>query len=205
MAGPWPGSEERARDAPRLVVAGAGEAALSSRQTMSEVLDDLLPDAPAERALLVAAAEATLAGQLRELLDQGMDASTAARLAAFSFASATTFRAQACAWSADAFADALGAGPGPSRRAASQDTPQHPLVHAPPRAAPTGQPAILRQSAELADMRAATHEAEHCSKPRRVGGLGEFARRTAWFSVTGCGLRVLGLAGRPVLRASRRR
>ena len=66
-----------------------------------------LPDAPAEKALLVAAAEANLAGQLRELLHQGMDVNTAARLAAFSFASATTFTAGACSWAADAFAEAL--------------------------------------------------------------------------------------------------
>jgi hypothetical protein len=62
-------------------------------QRMSEVLDDLLPDAPDEKALLVAAAKANLTGQLRELLDQGMDAGTAASLAAFSSATATTFTA----------------------------------------------------------------------------------------------------------------
>ena len=114
VAGPLPGYEDQVRDALRLVIADFGDAALSSPQTISEVLDDLLPDAPAEKALLVAAAEANLAGQLRELLHQGMDANTAARLAAFSFASATTFTAGACSWAADAFAEALGAALAPA-------------------------------------------------------------------------------------------
>ena len=68
-----------------------GAAALSNAQTMSNLLKDFLPDAPREKAVLVAAAEAGLAGSLREHVSQGMDVSTAKRLTASSFASSTPF------------------------------------------------------------------------------------------------------------------
>lgn len=175
VAGPLPSYEDQVRDALRLVIADFGDAALSSPQTISEVLDDLLPDAPAGKALLVAAAEANLAGQLRELLHQGMDANTAARLAAFSFASATTFTAGACSWAADAFAEALGAGPGPSRRAGSQDAPQPPLVHADPGAWTTRQadvpPAPARRRRALGCLAGTRDDGlagvRECGAPRR--------------------------------------
>jgi len=57
-----------------------GVPALSSPQTMSNLLKDLLPDAPREKSILVAAAEAGLANNLRQHVDQGMDPNTAIRL-----------------------------------------------------------------------------------------------------------------------------
>src|SRR6266568_7279862 len=68
-----------------------GVGALSSAQTMSNLLKDLLPDAPREKSILVAAAEAGLAGTLRQHVDQGMDPDTAIRLTASSFSSTTPF------------------------------------------------------------------------------------------------------------------
>jgi hypothetical protein len=113
------------------VVADFGVAGLSSLQAVSGVLDDLWPEAAAEKALLVAAAEAGLAGQLRELLDEGMSPGTAASLAAARFsAAAVAFPAEACVRAADLFAGALGASP--VRRAGWPGTPQHPLVQADP-------------------------------------------------------------------------
>ena len=50
-----------------------GVAALSSPQTLSNLLKDLLPDAPREKAILVAAAEAGLADTLRGHIARGMD------------------------------------------------------------------------------------------------------------------------------------
>jgi hypothetical protein len=85
-----------------------GVAALSSGPTMSNLLKDLLPDAPREKSILVAAAEAGLADTLREHVAQGMDPSTAIRLAASSFASSTPFTADACSWVAGELAVALG-------------------------------------------------------------------------------------------------
>src|SRR5271166_5489136 len=85
-----------------------GVAALSSPQTMSNLLKDLLPDAPREKSILVAAAEAGMANTLRDHVAQGMDPSTAIRLTASSFSSTTPFTPEACNWVAGEMAVALG-------------------------------------------------------------------------------------------------
>jgi hypothetical protein len=85
-----------------------GVAALSSAQTMSNLLKDLLPDAPREKSILVAAAEAGLANTLRQHVDQGMDPDTAIRLTASSFSSTTPFTPEACSWVTGEIATALG-------------------------------------------------------------------------------------------------
>src|SRR5258707_12953146 len=85
-----------------------GVAALSSAQTMSNLLKDLLPDAPREKSILVAAAEAGLADTLRQHVGQGMDPNTAIRLTASSFSSTTPFTPEACAWVTSEIATALG-------------------------------------------------------------------------------------------------
>jgi hypothetical protein len=85
-----------------------GVAALSSAQTMSNLLKDLLPDAPREKSMLVAAAEAGLASSLRDHVAQGMDPGTAIRLTASSFSATTPFTPEACNWVAGEIAIALG-------------------------------------------------------------------------------------------------
>ncbi len=85
-----------------------GVAALSNPTTMSNLLKDYLPDAPREKSILVAAAEAGLAGTLRDHVSQGMDAGTAIRLTAASFSSSTPFTPEACNWVTDELALALG-------------------------------------------------------------------------------------------------
>src|SRR5215475_9193002 len=85
-----------------------GVAALSSAQTMSNLLNDLLPDAPREKSILVAAAEAGLADTLRQHVGQGMDPDTAIRLTASSFSATTPFTPEACNWVTDELAVALG-------------------------------------------------------------------------------------------------
>lgn len=85
-----------------------GVAALSSPRTMSNLLKDLLPDAPREKNLLVAAAEAGLADTLREHVTQGMDAGTAIRLTASSFSASTALTPDACSWVTGEIAMALG-------------------------------------------------------------------------------------------------
>ncbi len=91
-----------------------GVAALSNAQTMSNLLKDYLPDAPREKSILVAAAEAGLADTLREHVSQGMDPSTAIRLTASSFSSSTPFTSDACNWVTDEIAVALGISQGRS-------------------------------------------------------------------------------------------
>ena len=85
-----------------------GVAALSNAQTMSNLLKDYLPDAPREKSILVAAAEAGLADTLRDHVAQGMDPDTAVRLTASSFSSSTPFTPEACNWVTDEIAVALG-------------------------------------------------------------------------------------------------
>ena len=85
-----------------------GAAALSSPTTMSNLLKDYLPDAPREKSILIAAAEAGLADTLQEHVSQGMDAGTAIRLTASSFSSSTPFTPEACNWVTDEIALALG-------------------------------------------------------------------------------------------------
>jgi len=85
-----------------------GVAALSSPRTMSNLLKDLLPDAPREKSLLIAAAEAGLADTLREHVSQGMDTPTAIRLAASSFSASTPLTVDACSWVTGEIALAMG-------------------------------------------------------------------------------------------------
>ncbi len=106
---PWAHAAE-ARAALNAIVSDPehGVAALSSPQMMSNLLKDYLPDAPREKSIMVAAAEAGLANTLREHVANGMDPTTATRLAASSFSASTPFTPEACSWVAGEFAVALG-------------------------------------------------------------------------------------------------
>jgi len=75
---------------------------------MANLLKDLLPDAPREVSILVAAAEAGVAGNLRDRVSQGMDVGTASAVVAGSFAASTPFRPEACSWAVSEIAGALG-------------------------------------------------------------------------------------------------
>jgi hypothetical protein len=115
----WNESDE-AQQALRAIVSNPvyGVAALSSPQTMANLLKDLMPDAPREVSILVAAAEAGVAGSLREHVSQGMDIGTASAVVAGSFAAGTPYKPEACTWAVGEIAGALGlskpvAGPAP--------------------------------------------------------------------------------------------
>jgi hypothetical protein len=85
-----------------------GRDALSSPQTMSNLLQDLLPDAPRETSLLMAAANVGVPAALREHVSLGMDVETAIGLVAATLAARTAFPPEACAWVATELAVALG-------------------------------------------------------------------------------------------------
>lgn len=85
-----------------------GVAALSDDKVLTSLLKDLLPDAPRETAILVAAAQNRVALALRESVAQGLDAGTAIRLAAAAFAQAMPFMPEACDWAVRELAHALG-------------------------------------------------------------------------------------------------
>jgi FHA domain len=99
---------EQARLVLRTIVAEHGPQVLSSPSALANLLSDLLPDAPRIARILVAAAQDQIADELREHTSAGMDATTASKLAAGSFAAATMFAPDACAWVAEEFALALG-------------------------------------------------------------------------------------------------
>jgi len=96
------------RAALRVIVCEYGPEALSVPAMMSSLLADLLPDSPRIAKLLTAAAQDHVAEVLRGHVSHGMDSATAARLAASSFAAATPFPPETCAWVASEFVIALG-------------------------------------------------------------------------------------------------
>jgi len=88
-----------------------GIAALSQPAVMTNLLKDLLPDEPREAGLLVAAAQADLAGALRGYQAQGLDTGTATRLTAGAFVNSTSHTPEACTWVVTELAMALGMDP----------------------------------------------------------------------------------------------
>ncbi len=84
-----------------------GPSTLSNPQTMTYVLQHMLPNLPQESSALVAAASAGVPGMLQYHLSQGADMSTAQRLTAQALASQSTMSPEACAWAAGAMASAL--------------------------------------------------------------------------------------------------
>ena len=84
-----------------------GAEALSSAQMMTNLLKDMLPDAPREANVLITAAGAGVPTALQGYLAQGMDAGTATQLAAGVLADRTALTADACAWATSSLATAL--------------------------------------------------------------------------------------------------
>lgn len=143
----WDEGDE-AQKALRSIVSNPayGAAALSSAPMMANLLKDLLPDAPREVSILVAAAEAGVAGNLRDRVSQGMDVGTASAVVAGSFAASTPFRPEACTWAVGEIARALGLSsaapsppPGPSAvPGSSVPGGSQPTISAPLPAGPGG-------------------------------------------------------------------
>ena len=92
----------------REIVADYGPAALSDPAMLSSLLADLLPGATRVARVLVAAAEDQVAETLAGHVARGLDAATAARLTASSFAAATMYAPEACEWVVGTLAIALG-------------------------------------------------------------------------------------------------
>jgi hypothetical protein len=127
---PWDAQGE-AQAALRAIVADSryGPAALSNAQTMTNLLKDMLPDAPRESSVLIAASEVGVAGMLQSSVSQGMDVATASRLAAGSFENRTALTPDACSWAVGILAsalrlDAVRAAPPPPPPGPVYDTPR---------------------------------------------------------------------------------
>jgi hypothetical protein len=106
----WDQHQREVKEALHTIVSDPhlGVPALSSSQTMSNLLKDLLPDAPRETSVLVAAAEAGLAQVLQDHVSQGMDVATASSLTASAFAARAPYTPDACQWVVGELAVALG-------------------------------------------------------------------------------------------------
>ena len=74
---------------------------------MTNLLKDMLPDAPREASVLITAAGAGVPTALQGYLAQGMDVGTATQLAAGTLAERTALTADACAWATSSLATAL--------------------------------------------------------------------------------------------------
>lgn len=85
-----------------------GPGTLSNPIVLSNLLKDLLPGSTREKRIIVAAAEADLAGTLLDYAGQGMDPATVVNLAASQFAESSLFANDLCSWVAEQFALALG-------------------------------------------------------------------------------------------------
>jgi hypothetical protein len=129
------------RDALQTIVCDPqlGAPTLSNPQALSNLLKDLLPDAPRETSVLVAAAEAGLPQTLADHVAQGMDLATASAVTESAFAARTPFTREACSWAVGELAAALGLAPGPAAGGAS---PGRVASQEPPPASP-GQPLSL--------------------------------------------------------------
>ncbi len=110
MVTTMPERQDEIRAAIRSIVSDPqyGTKALSSGQQMSSLLKDLVPDAPRETSILVAAAEADVAGSLREHVSQGLALPAASALTARSLENASSLTPQACNWAVGEMAVALG-------------------------------------------------------------------------------------------------
>ena len=105
---PWDAQGE-AQVALRAIVADPryGPTVLSNAQTMTNLLKDMLPDAPRESSVLIAASEVGVAGLPQGNVSRGMDVATASRLAAGSFENRTALTPDACGWAVGVLAWAL--------------------------------------------------------------------------------------------------
>lgn len=109
MTAPFEHASE-VRDALRAIVAdpALGPESLDNTRAAANLLRDLLPDAPRETGLLLAAITAGTPAMLREHITQGMAGGTAISLAAAALASQTAFTPEACQWAVTELAVALG-------------------------------------------------------------------------------------------------
>ena len=122
MTGTFWDPHGEARAALRVIVSDPhyGVPALSNPQIVFNLVKDLLPDAPREANVLIAAAEARVAGLLVDYTRQGMDPGTAAHLVTAYFAHRTSLTPDACNWAVSELAIALGMSPHGFARPAPQ-------------------------------------------------------------------------------------
>lgn len=98
----------QAREALASAVTSFGPRILSNPQMLENVFTDLLPDAPREVSILVAAAQVDVAAMLQDRIAQHMDPDTAVRLTSSALGERRGLDGVACLWATTEFARALG-------------------------------------------------------------------------------------------------
>jgi len=179
-----------------------GTEALASAQMMTNLLKDMLPDAPREANVLITAAGAGVPTALQGYLGQGMDVGTATHLAAGTLAERTALTADACAWATSSLATALlpsirplASGPGGTSPLPGSDHPtmapqvaygpEGTLVAGPARDRPAGVSllgAALAGAGALATVLACAFSIVHVYNPD-----GTYAYSQSLFSITSHG------------------
>ena len=121
-------TQGEAHEALGTAVASYGQRVLSDPHTLGNLVADLLPDLPRERSLLVTGAEAGIAGEMRQHVEeQHIDPDTAVQLVARALSERRAIDPAAGLWVATEYARALGYQVRPSTAAAPPGpAPQRP-------------------------------------------------------------------------------
>ena len=102
-------TQGEAHEALGTAVASYGQRVLSDPDTLGNLVADLLPDLPRERSLLVTGAEAGIAGEMRQHVEeQHIDPDTAVQLVARALSERRAIDPAAGMWVASEYAQALG-------------------------------------------------------------------------------------------------
>jgi hypothetical protein len=117
-------TQGEAHEALGTAVASYGQRVLSDPHTLGNLVADLLPDLPRERSLLVTGAEAGIAGEMRQHVEeQHIDPDTAVQLVARALSERRAIDPAAGLWVATEYARALGYQVRPSAAAAPAGRP----------------------------------------------------------------------------------
>jgi hypothetical protein len=98
----------QARTALRSIAQDYGPPALSNPEFLNSLLRDMIPDSPREASVLVAAAEANVAGILQERTAQRISTDAAVAQAVAALEDRTALAQDACQWAVRQLAEALG-------------------------------------------------------------------------------------------------
>ena len=98
----------QARTALRSIAQDYGPPALSNPEFLNSLLRDMIPDSPREASVLVAAAEANVAGILQERTAQRISTDAAVAQAVAALEERTALAQDACQWAVRQLAEALG-------------------------------------------------------------------------------------------------
>jgi len=129
-----------AHEALGTAVASYGQRVLSDHHTLGNLVTDLLPDLPRERSLLVTGAEAGVAAEMRQHVEeQHIDPDTAVQLVASALSERRAIDPAAGLWVASEYAQALGYQVRPYTSAVPPGRPQQVSPAAPAPQRPPGQ------------------------------------------------------------------